>query len=817
MTFDLKREDKQPRKKDFFWKRTILIDLIIVISILSALFTGIESNVQDGIQIVIDSDAKSYQLFYDSGNGFSQSESIFSKSAFSLPDKKIRRIRIDPLPYDTKKTVSLRSIKIYSKHYKDLIVNEELSNFLTPYYQVSKNEHSTDNAIVKIHIDGNDPQLLFNYSTEELERISTPKQGISKNGFRILFLISLLLSVLFLILRFRNKIFYFFNALNQFIDGGHKGFDAAQPQTTNKPTTVSIINNSFTSNIVYWSLFLIASISYIALYLGSSVNLITWANYDDLLYFSQAESIIGGNWLGTYNPLTLAKVPGYAIFLAGCMFFRIPYLLLISLCNTIATAFLLKKSMWLFNKARFLSLILGVILLFNPFFNGELRIYRNQLAAIAFTVFLATLIALFDPNAKKESGFMKVFQALIAFVGFGFLFYTRDESILYYAILSLALILFLLVFKKVKYPRRNLYLLVAGSLGIVFLWLTISMLNYSYYGRFITCERTYAPFTNVIHSFHSVDDPSLNSLYPKSSTTREKVLNVEKFVPEFTDVAKIMIAQPPINMAFVNASTYLDRKELQFKSIDPNDLPTSHFDWFWIQCIEEAGYYSSASVAAQYYERLDEGIKKAIKDGHLMKRKIVISFGTYILAKEDINTIFRVIPKNYFQLLPTQKRFILNYSNFTQRIGVANNNIENLKVWKNSLKVNSLHSEEKSEIDEARSSLSNRFWNFWIKLFAFTVLPILHSVFLLTLISVVISALKKNWVTICILILLTASFAANFLLLTIIDVTAGYRASSIPYYLPAYVSVIVCTFISIQTLIISFRNTILTQRRIRIK
>jgi hypothetical protein len=40
--------------------------------------------------------------------------------------------------------------------------------------------------------------------------------------------------------------------------------------------------------------------------------------YDGLLHIRQARSLIDGDWLGSYDDLTLVKAPGYSLFLAGC-------------------------------------------------------------------------------------------------------------------------------------------------------------------------------------------------------------------------------------------------------------------------------------------------------------------------------------------------------------------------------------------------------------------------------------------------------------------------------------------------------------------
>src|SRR3712207_5296471 len=46
--------------------------------------------------------------------------------------------------------------------------------------------------------------------------------------------------------------------------------------------------------------------------------------HDDELYLSIAESLRSRDWLGPYHALTLAKVPGYSMFLAVTSLLHIP-------------------------------------------------------------------------------------------------------------------------------------------------------------------------------------------------------------------------------------------------------------------------------------------------------------------------------------------------------------------------------------------------------------------------------------------------------------------------------------------------------------
>jgi hypothetical protein len=64
-------------------------------------------------------------------------------------------------------------------------------------------------------------------------------------------------------------------------------------------------------------LFLLACVALVKLYLILPFTIIVHnAGHDDVLYVTLANSISQGEWLGPYNTLTLAKVPGYPFWLA---------------------------------------------------------------------------------------------------------------------------------------------------------------------------------------------------------------------------------------------------------------------------------------------------------------------------------------------------------------------------------------------------------------------------------------------------------------------------------------------------------------------
>lgn len=559
---------------------------------------------------------------------------------------------------------------------------------------------------------------------------------------------------------------------------------------------VSKIIDPFPSVKSFWLWFSFFSILYLLMYQGAYMNLLTWARGDDLLFFERANSILKGDWLGKYNYVTLSKVPGYSIFLAFCIKTGIPYLVAISIANIIAVGFLLRCSMWLFKNSKLLLLLMGIPLLFNPYFASQLRIFRNQFTPICFIVFLGVIISMFNPKTKHENAFMKFVLGFISFWGFGFLFYTREESMLYYGILSLSIIAFFLIRKNISHLRRNLFLPAIGLLGVMFMGIFISSMNYRYYGRFITCEKASAPYTTAIRAFHSVADPDLASFLPKNTASYKKIVQISEFVPAFEQVSRELC--DPLNDRFKGASTYLDREEFVFKKLDDEYLSTSHFEWVWIACVAKAGYYKDAKTAAAYYDDLAKGINKAVKLGQLEKRNILISMGPYFIMKNDLPVILKVFFKNYFKLIGQPKTFIKKYTNLTVR-PIGRVNMGDLDVWQNALKVNYLHPDEKASIKQAKNSMSNYFWNLFVKIYAYTIVPIMLFAFPLVLLSVVFAIRRRKWSSLIVVVLVSSGFLIHLFILSSIDVVVGYEASNVPHFLPSFATIIITCFFAINT------------------
>ena len=94
-----------------------------------------------------------------------------------------------------------------------------------------------------------------------------------------------------------------------------------------------------------WSIrfsFIVFSLGYLILAMHLPVAIKIFATHDDALFWDHAQQIIKGNWLGSYNNLTLAKGVGFPLFLAMNAVLGIPVTLLLALFYLFACGLLAK-------------------------------------------------------------------------------------------------------------------------------------------------------------------------------------------------------------------------------------------------------------------------------------------------------------------------------------------------------------------------------------------------------------------------------------------------------------------------------------------
>lgn len=574
-----------------------------------------------------------------------------------------------------------------------------------------------------------------------------------------------------------------------------------------------------------WMLFAVFSLLYFLTYTQANAVLQTYMFRDDGLFYGLAKQIYLGNWLGTrYFSLTLAVVPSYAIFLAVSMVSRIPYLWLLSACNIAAIFFLLRKSSYLFDKARILSLVLGILLLFNPIVSSFLRIYRFQLPAICFIVFTASLTALFNPEDERQHWAVEAVDACTAFLAWGFLWFSREENVLYIGCLSVALLAFVAIRRCLAHPWNNLRFVLYGLAGVLVFWLTVCTMNSRHYGRFIVCEKTSAPYTEAIKTFHRIEDPDYPQYAAGSGASVQKIRKVAKEVPLFKPLAEQLLNDPhhwgklpvvfiprngkiiPNPVPVPSQASYFDRKSLEFIPMPSSVLPLtiSHFEWAWSDGMEAAGYYDKGAASlADFYSNLDRALKKAIQEGRLAVRKdILVHAGPFFLAKKDVLVVMRLLGKYYPYFFPKPQDVETQYQNLLVQVSQYAVPREPLRGELSTLlQVKSIKADETEHYNKELHSLANTVWNRATVIYAYTAVPMMHLATPIALIALLVSLFRRRWAAAAVIAAVASLHIAYCLMLTAATVASGFYAANIHYFLSAYAPMIFTAFLSVSVLL----------------
>ena len=258
--------------------------------------------------------------------------------------------------------------------------------------------------------------------------------------------------------------------------------------------------------------------------------------YDDDLMIRELESLLSGNYLGTYNNLILTKGIIYPLFMAITKLCSLNYNIILTIFYILSCVFF-SKSLENIIKSRKYILIIYIILLFNPIsYSSELfqRLYRNSLSIIELLLFFSFVIRIIS---NKKNIFDYYYLGLITSI----MFLTREDNIW-------TLIIFLILFiykiykdKKVKSILINLipFCTLIINLNIV------SYINYKYYGVYTYNELLNSNFKNCyikileIKDEHKIDKVSLykDNLY-KLSDISSKFDITKDSIDNFYEKAK---------------------------------------------------------------------------------------------------------------------------------------------------------------------------------------------------------------------------------------------------------------------------------------
>jgi hypothetical protein len=340
---------------------------------------------------------------------------------------------------------------------------------------------------------------------------------------------------------------------------------------------------------------------------GSGVQMI-YSPHDDGLYVSRAFHLLMDGTLGSYDARLLVKLPGISVWLAGNRWLGIPYLLSTNLHFAFAGIYFIAALNRL-NVNRLLLVFVFCLYLFNPVTVDPqwFRVMREPLSISLLVMMLASILFIFA--YLKEQRLASTHIAILA-VTFAFALTVREEDLLLYALIAMAVSLALWkywpTFRNQKWLKR------VGVLSLICLPFimaaigNIAMRSYvdRHYGAPLLHDFGEGEFPRLIAAIRSVESRKDNR---HVMITQEALGKIRVLVPMFAPVIDRLPA--PSETSYSCA---------RFKVCSEW---TNGWHMFWIKdAAFAAGLTPTLPAGQAYFRNVRLEIERACQEGKLKCR-----------------------------------------------------------------------------------------------------------------------------------------------------------------------------------------------------
>lgn len=323
--------------------------------------------------------------------------------------------------------------------------------------------------------------------------------------------------------------------------------------------------------------------------------------YDDQLLFNYAHSLLSGDWLGTYNNLTLTKGISYSVFIVLCNLLSIPYTTGLAFLN-IGSAYTFVHAISPRFKNFYVKCILYVLLIFSPVgFSAYITQRTYRMAIVPYVVLL--VISCFTAIYFRKKAPLKQWipWALGAGISVSFFWHIREDSIWILPPLSVILILIIWYQVKQKYGLQKLMAkMTVLAIPFFMLGLTtlfISGMNYKHYGLFTVNDRSQTEFSNFMSNLYKIED---------------------KKAPDYSWVSKAQL------QAAIDASpTLASIKETLYTNHNAwgngGEIRGDLIAWSIRNGVQDAGYYKDAVTTNDFYKQVNIELENAFRNQTITK------------------------------------------------------------------------------------------------------------------------------------------------------------------------------------------------------
>lgn len=331
---------------------------------------------------------------------------------------------------------------------------------------------------------------------------------------------------------------------------------------------------------------------------------------DDVLFVTLAHNILQGDWLGTYGKYTLAKNPGYSLFVAFCGATHIPYqLAFITLVILGSIAFVRAVRPAL--KSNVAALVLYVLLLFTPtlfttaFFA---RVYRDGLTIPFALMAFAGLIGIY--LRRKSASGMRTFipWAIIESIGIAGLQIIKENGT-WIAPFALVCSLVIVTSWIIQTKRHILSfgtllgrcaLLVLPVLASLALTTTLASINASKYGVATLNERFNGSFVAVCEDLVDLDTNDTQKGIWVSRTSVTNALSASKTLRSI---------EPELWQEWSSWASIFDG----------NEVYCDMAYWALRAALDNAGGFTSATDTESFWGAVHTELTEALEAGTLRR------------------------------------------------------------------------------------------------------------------------------------------------------------------------------------------------------
>lgn len=333
------------------------------------------------------------------------------------------------------------------------------------------------------------------------------------------------------------------------------------------------------------------------------------AVHDDRLFLLMAESILNGDWLGSYSHMTLAKGPFYSLWIAWLFWAGIPLGLGVQLAYAGASALCARACRPVVGSG-FARFAIYQFLLWNPMsLEGQTlgRVLRQHIYTPLGMMVLAGLVALYCRRDKSLRHLLP--WAGVAGLAFGCFWLTREESV--WLIPSVVLLAGAALFWAWRISRiqGRIMLLALGAMAVSAAVPVgyVSWQNYRHYGWFGTVEFRAAEFKDAYGALVRVKIGPALDYVPLTRQAREEIYKVS---PTFAKLQPHLEGE--YGQGWAGASTSMTQIPAEERQIGSGWLM-----WALRDCVAAAGFCHNAREALDFYRQMADEINRACDDGRL--------------------------------------------------------------------------------------------------------------------------------------------------------------------------------------------------------